>query len=463
MIMNRRQNSGTAHYPGRLAAALVGIGVFAGATACCGTARAGYLYDPSYAPETPGHSATGPKKTDLDLALGYFERGELARCLESLKAARLSNPELFPPHVILAELHLRANQVPQAREALERAAVLEPYCARVYIELGKLALGEGRGTEAAVLFEKALGLAAAPGNSEATRKSSQADASAGLAIVAEHRTDWPRVAACLTTWIESNPKDAQARVRLARALFRQAQRDKVIEELQHAVQDDPSLDPAAILMARFYSEAGDVKKAGEWVEYALKSAPRDPRAQLGAALHYLENDQLERARGHAEAAAKLDPGSAAIKEARGLIAWHRKDYAEAERLFQEVVVEAPGNVGASCLWALALAEQPSAAKHSRALQLAETLARIDSSSGTVLTTLGWVYHKNGKSDEAERALRAALQSGTASSEAPYYLARVLSEHGSKDDVGPLLKLALNAPGRFAFRSEAREWLARVSR
>jgi tetratricopeptide (TPR) repeat protein len=445
-----------------MTAALVGISVFVAAAACGGMTRAGYVYDPSYGAETTSSDAPRSQATALEEAVGYFQRGEFGRCLESLKAARLANPELSPPQVMLAEFHLRANQVAPARAALEQAAALEPGCAQIYLLLGRLALVEGRVTEAAVLLEKVLGLAAATDDPEVKRKSLQAEASAGLAIVAERRGDWPTAAARLTTWIESNPKDGQARVRLAHVLFLQAKRDKVLEELKRAAQDDPELDPAAILMARFYRDAGDSKKAGEWVEYAIKTAPRDPRAQLGAALHYLENDEVERARSHAEAAAKLDPSSARIKEVRGLIAWHRKDYPEAERLFQEIVVEAPGNVGAICMWALALAEQPSAAKHSRALQLAESLARIDSSSGLVLTVLGWVYHKNDRSDDAERALRAALQSGTASPEAPYYLARVLSDRGRKDDVGPLLKLSLDAPGRFAFRGEAREWLARVS-
>jgi tetratricopeptide (TPR) repeat protein len=448
-----------------MTAALMGVGVFIAATACGPIARAGYIYDPSYGAEGPSSNATATRSepSALDEAVGYFQRGEFGRCLESLKVARLANPELSPPHVMLAELHLRANQATQAREALEQAAALEPLCAQIYLLLGKLALGEGRAAEAAVLFEKVLGLAAAPGSPEARRKSLQAEASAGLAIVAERRGDWPTAAGCLTTWIESNPSDGRARVRLARALFRQAKRDKLLEELQRAVRDDPELDPAPILMARFYRDAGETKKSGEWVEYAIKTAPRDPRAQLGAALHYLENDEVERARSHAEAAAKLDPDSTAIKEALGLIAWHRKAYTEAERLLQEVVVAAPANLGAGCLWALALVEQPSAAKHGRALQLAESLARIDSSSGAVLTTLGWVYHKNGRSDDAERALRAALQSGTASSDAPYYLARVLSEHGRKDEVGPLLRLSLDAPGRFAFRSEAREWLTKITK
>ena len=104
-----------------------------------------------------------------------------------------------------------------------------------------------------------------------------------------------------------------------------------------------------------------------------KVRARDPKAQLGAALWYLDQDQPERARGHAEAAAKLDPASAPIKEARGLIAWHLRNYPEAERIFQEIVIDAPGNVAASALWALALAEQPAESKHHRALQLAESL------------------------------------------------------------------------------------------
>jgi tetratricopeptide (TPR) repeat protein len=240
-------------------------------------------------------------------------------------------------------------------------------------------------------------------------------------------------------------------------------RDKALEELQRAVQDDSALEPAAILMARFYNEAGDTGKAGEWIEYAIKTAPGNARVQLAAALYYLENDQAERARAHAETAAKLDASSVAIREARGLIAWHRKDYSEAERVFQELVVEAPGSVGASCLWALALAEQASEAKHLRALQLVESLVRIDSSSGTVLTALGWVYHRNGRNDDAERVLRAALQSGSAGSDAPYFLARILSERGRTDEVGPLLKLALDTPGRFAFRGEARQWLTQITR
>jgi tetratricopeptide (TPR) repeat protein len=445
----------------RFRGAAARLGVILAAT-WTGIAQAGYMYDPTTVVEKPAPAQAQPEPTELETAVGCFHSGDLAGCLAALQRARQTNRELFPPQVILAELHLRASQVAQGRAALEQAAALEPNCPQIYFLLARLALGEGRGTEALVLFEKTLALAGTSGYSYAARRAFQAEASAGLAVVAEQRGDWASAASSLTTWLERNPADSQARRRLACALVRLGKKDTALAELRQAVKDDPALDPAPIIMARFLSEAGDVVKASEWVEYGLKCEPQDPRMLLGAALHFLEHDQIDRARAHAESAAKLDPASAAIREARGLIAWHRKDYPTAEQLFQELVVEAPGNLGASCMWALALVDQSSEAKQRRALQLAESLARQEPNSGAVLTTLGWVYHKNGRSEDAERVLRTALQSGSASSETPYYLARILSERGRKDEVGPLLKLALGAPGRFAFRTEAREWLGRAA-
>jgi len=426
-------------------------------------ARAAYIVDPSGGVDSPATAASGDGTAEVDKAMAAYQRGEMTQCLDFLRLARRGNPDVLPAEVILAELYLRDNQVGPAREALEQAAAVEPGCPQTYLLIAGLALAEGRATEAEALFEKAHTLAAVPGYSEAARKRFKAEACAGLATIAERRSDWPAAAARLSAWIVLSPRDGQVRWRLARARFRLGKREKVQEELQQALQDDPTLDPPAIVIARLYTEVSELKKAGEWVEYATQSAPRDPKAQLGAALWYLEQDQPERARGHAEAAAKLDPASSPIKEARGLIAWHLKNYPEAERIFQEIVIEAPGNVAASALWALALAEQPAESKHRRALQLAESLARIDPSSGTALTTLGWVYHRNGRPVDAERALRAALASGTVSSEAPYFLARVLAQRGREAEVGPLLKLCLGAPGQFAFRSEAREWLARVTK
>jgi Tfp pilus assembly protein PilF len=426
-------------------------------------AQASYIYNPTPEEKPPAAAETPAGGSDAEKALACFARGEIGRCLELLNEARRTNSEMAPAQVILAELYLGANQLDRARAALEQAAVDEPACPRTYVMLGRLALAEARVAEGEVLLEKAQTLAAASGYSEASRKALAAEASSGLAAIAERRADWPRAAACLGAWIDANPRDGQARVRLARARFRQGKRENTHEELQQARAVDPTLDPPGLIMARLCTEVGELKKAAEWVAYALTAAPRDARTHLEAAFWYLEQDQPDRAREHALTAAKLDGDSARIKEVRGLIAWHLKNHAEAEQLFQDLAIEAPGNVAASSMWALALAEQSSEAKRRRALQIAEMLVRAEPSSALALTALGRVYDRNGRTGDAEQTLRAALQSGSASSETAYYLARVLAARGSNDELGPLLKLALDAPGRFAFRRDAREWLAKVSR
>ena len=83
------------------------------------------------------------------------------------------------------------------------------------------------------------------------------------------------------------------------------------------------------------------------------------------------------------------------------------------------------------------------------MQLAEANARLDPNSREAVTTLGWVYYRNGRLEDAERALRAVTSNGAVNSEAAYYLARVLSERGRDGEVGPLLKLCLGAPGACA--------------
>ncbi len=74
-----------------------------------------------------------------------------------------------------------------------------------------------------------------------------------------------------------------------------------------------------------------------------------------------------------------------------------------------------------------------------------------------------VYYRLGRTDEAEKALRASLAGGSGSSDTVYYLARLLAERGQSEEAKRLLKLALDAVGIFAFRKEAREQLNQLDK
>ena len=99
---------------------------------------------------------------DVELAIKSFEKHDFERCIQQLVKARAAHPELPPPHALFAKLSFLANQGALIRPALERAVAEDGKHPEVYVLFGNLALVEGRLTDAAVHFEKATALAAAP-------------------------------------------------------------------------------------------------------------------------------------------------------------------------------------------------------------------------------------------------------------------------------------------------------------
>jgi tetratricopeptide (TPR) repeat protein len=400
---------------------------------------------------------------EIDQAIAAFDKGEYERCQELLKAAAKKLPDLSPPRVLLARLFYVTNQLARTRAALELAAVENPEHPETYLLFGKVALQEGRVTDAALQFDKAIGLVASGKWKDDVKHGFLIEGHGGLAGIAERRNDWRAAEAALSAWLVVEAKNGKTRQRLGTALFHQGKHDAAFEELQRAVKDEPSLWPAEISMGHLFTEKKDADAAKKWMESAVTRHPKAPRAHLGVAIWLLEHDQVEKAKTEADAAARLDPESADIKALVGLIAWHTRSFEEAERIFQGLYAESPANFTASNLLALALVEQSAAAKRRRALELAEINARLYPKSGEALTTLGLVYYRHGRHNDAEQALRAALATTGASSDTAYYLARLLFERGQSSEVAQLLKLALDAPGRFTFRKEAQAWAAQLGK
>jgi tetratricopeptide (TPR) repeat protein len=400
---------------------------------------------------------------EIDRAIERFKKGEYETCLGLLKTATANRPDMFPPRLLFAKICLVMDQPAMGRAALERAAVESPDLPEVYLVFGRLALQDNRLTDARLHFDKAKALTASGNWSERWKHDFLVDIHSGFASLAEQRQDWPDVAANLAAWTQLEPKNGRARQLLAAALFRQGQQQKALAELEQAAKDDPSLEPPAIVMGRLFTETKDLKKAAEWLEYAVKTTPDKPAVHLAYARWLLEQDNAERAKEEVEIAAHLDPQSQETKGLRGLIAWQLKDYQTAEQFFQALHVESPGSEWVNDLWALSLVEQPEPAKRQRAAQVVQLNSSLHPNSPEVLTTGGWVEYRLGQLDRAEQHLRTALASGQGSSETAYFLARVLADRQKNQEVPGLLKVSLDAPGRFAFRAEAQAWLDRIQK
>jgi tetratricopeptide (TPR) repeat protein len=399
---------------------------------------------------------------EVDEAIKSFEKRDFEGSLRLLEKAKKAHPELPPPPLLLAQLAFVGNQPGLIRPALERAAVEAPANPEVFVMFGDLALLEVRTTDAAVHFEKARLLAGAKSVAEAQRKRLFLMCDRGDAQVAELRGDWKAARTALASWLAAEPANTEARRRFGRVLFKLDKQEDARREFERAAKDDPKGEPPAVSMGWLYTNAGNLKKAEEWMNYAADSTPKSVAVQTGVANWLLQQGRGDEAKTHVDAALKLDPKSQEIKRQAGLVARQRKDFGEAEKIFQPLADSAPGDAWLRSQLALVLAEQKDEAKQRRALELAELSVRLSPKDATALATLGTVYYRLKRLDDAEKLLQAVVSSGKGTSDTAYFLALVKADRGKAAEATPLLKTALDAPGLFIFRSDARAWLDRLT-
>jgi tetratricopeptide (TPR) repeat protein len=405
------------------------------------------------AAQAPATSAPTADK-ELEAAAAKVRDGKIDEALGLIKQKAAKHPGWPPAQLILARLLFGANQVAPARRALEQAAMEAPDEPEVYLTLGSLALGEGRISDARLNFDQVLALAHAGRGDTDKTKLLRREALAGLATVAEARGDWKMAQERLKAWLELDPKNGQLRERLGRALFLLGKTDDAFAALTQAVKDVPALEPAAVTMARLYSQKGDARKAEEWFDQAGKTEPKSAKVRLAHAAWLLDQGRTADASAETDAAAKLDPALKDAQRVRGLVAWHLRDLAGAEAVLEPLHRDAPADSVVANLLALALIEQDDSAKRSRGLQLAEVNALQFPRSAEVMATLGWALFRAGRIDEADQKLRAAVASGRTTPDIAYFLARVMAEKGQTDDARKLLQSATSLHGGFAHRDDA---------
>jgi tetratricopeptide (TPR) repeat protein len=126
-------------------------------------------------------------------------------------------------------------------------------------------------SDARLNFEHALSLIGSEPAFADRARDCRRESLAGLTAVAEARDDWLAAEGYLNNWLKLEPKNGAARQKLGAVLFRLGKFDDAFTVFKQAVQDTPSLEPAALSMAKLLCQRGDKKKAGEWFDYALNA------------------------------------------------------------------------------------------------------------------------------------------------------------------------------------------------
>lgn len=95
-------------------------------------------------------------KIRLELASGYFEKGQTTIALDEVKQSIATDPGLFEAYNLRGLIYTKLDDVRLAEESYRRALVLNPASASVQHNYGWLLCHHGRMPEALQLFGKAL-------------------------------------------------------------------------------------------------------------------------------------------------------------------------------------------------------------------------------------------------------------------------------------------------------------------
>jgi tetratricopeptide (TPR) repeat protein len=403
-----------------------------------------------------GQSNQPTRPEEVLKAESLFRDGKIDEALKQFREAVKKHPQLPPAELMLARLHFSAGQPGPGRAHLEKAIAESPGHPEVYLANGSQALAEGRVTDTILNLQVALAQAAAERWTAEQRKNYQREARIGLATAFEARQDWESVRTQVLAWLELEPKNGKARQRLARAQLMLGRDTEAFNEAQQAAKDDATLEPAEVTMGHLWSQRSDTKKAEEWFEKAVQKYPREARVHRAFGGWLLDRGRVDAAKVHIDTAVRLEPKSRESRGLQGLLARYMKDYETAAKIFEDLVRDEPGNFFATNHLALACAELPD--RRPRAVQLAELNARQYPRLSDALATLGWVYLKSARLEEAERLLQASASGGQVSSDTAYYLASLLKERGKIAEAKELLKKALASEGPFVSRAEAKALL-----
>lgn len=362
-----------------------------------------------------------PKETDAALWLAhvYFAEGNFRQAL-AFTARQLSERGSVDPsvHVLRAEALAATNRIAEALATLD--------------ELAKLRDGELQATAWATAARLHARSDPAAALNELDRRLSKAKLDLGApenAIALNQLFDLfvqngrvTEVQQRLDALLAKRPDSAHLHGLRGRAALVQGRNDEAEKDFARAIELVPDDGAALSGLALLERQRGDVPKAIEIMKKAAASSPNSPEY------------------GYMAARMTLDQG----------------DRDGARKMFESVLRDHPGQVGAANDLAFLLAE--AATDLPLAQRYAERAVRLQPSPET-LDTLGYVKLRQGAAEEAVGLFERALARQPEYATARYHLALALIEKGEPVAARQALEEALARP--FPEQQEARKVLARI--
>ncbi|MEE2826959.1 MAG: tetratricopeptide repeat protein [Planctomycetota bacterium] len=409
----------------------------------------------------PGeYPADSPQQQQLmELASAFVQLDAAAVDAATKKLAEL-DPNLPPQGLLLAGANFTVSNAAGGRAMLERAAIEYPEHPAISLAFSRLALSQGRLSDALALVEKSVRQMKTYQLSPVAARHYQLETIDAQQIIAQRQNRLQDALALVQQWEQlaaNSPKMLLARAEIEFLKGNIEPSQNYLRKFRAVVPDSR---PTELVLANWFRQKGDDAGTEQWIKAAAANYPDNPVVQMELGSWSMSQGDFETAQkaiGAAEAKQGEKPATDLMK---ARIAFAQGDYPQAESMFAELYLQQPASFDISNMYVLSLAENEDVSKKQLAVQLAQRNLQGLPNNQIAQAALGWSLFKSGNSKDAKTLFARVTRMQRLPPEIAYYVAMILEQEGKRDQAKQLLQSALQSKGLFLYRGQAKQMLER---
>jgi tetratricopeptide (TPR) repeat protein len=225
------------------------------------------------------------QRNDFTYGVALFQHGYLdaaAAAFEQVIAQKPDNPEAY---YNLGTLHLRQNNLQQARQNIEQTLKLRPNYPEAWNNLGMIAAQQGQPDEAVRDFQQSL-----------SERPNYAIALLNLGNLYRRQGAFDKAQTLLNRALEIQPDDAETNYSLGMFYAQQEQMQSAADYLQKAIDLRPGYPEALNNLGVLFVRANNYAGAEAQFRTGIRAAPNFDQSYLNLARLYVMQNDKEKAR-----------------------------------------------------------------------------------------------------------------------------------------------------------------------
>lgn len=348
----------------------------------------------------------------LMLANAYERAGSIelaeAQYASAFEAGKFSSDFGLP----YTQFLVRNKQAERAEKVLEQMMDANPNDAFVMRSLAQAKITRGDFAAAQALADKAK---------LANSKSNLSDQILGA--ISSSQQDIEGTLSAFIRAHEVDPNDTQPIVAIVRTYMQAGKSKEAFAFIANVLKANPANIDAKLILGQLYANAGNFEAATEIYLEVISERPNSPQAYQQLAAIQFKTKQVTEAEKTIQQGLTISPKDFGLQLAQASIYESTARYDEAIKVYEMMLKSRPDSeIVVNNLASLLSDHRSDQTSINRAYEMAKLIK--DSPAPQFLDTFGWASFKAGKFDEAEQAVKAAIEKAPEGAIYHYHLGKI---------------------------------------